>query len=100
MDADLYYLVGRGRSVKKHPDVVVAQSNAQAGMGVGAIFDKRCQVLADQLLVERRVSLYQFYQFLSRSFFVALSQGAGGFCAGVPRAVKREDVQYVMGSGQ
>ena len=80
MDADLYYLVGRGRSVKKHPDVVVTQSNAQAGMGVGAIFDKRCQVLADQLLVERQAFLFtQFYQFLSPLFLCCAITGGWQF---------------------
>ena len=53
MDADLYYLVGRGRCVKKHPDIVVTQPNAQASMSVGAIFNKRRETLTYQLLVER-----------------------------------------------
>ena len=80
MDADLYYLVGRGRSVKKHPDVVVTQSNAQAGMSVGAIFNKRSENLAYLLLVERQAFRFtQFDQLLSALFLCCAVTGGWQF---------------------
>ena len=39
--ADFDYFIGLGNSIKEHPDVVVAQSNPQTGMRIGAILYER-----------------------------------------------------------
>ena len=67
MDADLYYLVGRGRCVKKHPDIVVTQPNAQAGMSVGAIFNKRRETLTYQLSTGNKIDVAMSLLFQNES---------------------------------